>query len=511
MPFFIGFGEAYLPLPTYLFISGLPPPRSAARPMEPSDFLTEVDEELICCICHEVLLMPMVCREGHTFCEACIESWLERNNTCPMDRKNLEKTDLTPVRIVANMIDKMEVRCPNHAAGLGGGASGSGSSSGSSSGRGGGGSGGGGGGSAAPPEAKKRKQTRGKEKANAKTVPPEGGCAWTGTVASRLAHLRDECAFTETECNFGSCGHSMPRHELDEHRNGCVYRMGPCPHCADEMEQRELGDHIETSCPRYEIACPRQCGERFLREEEGAHAAECALAMVACPFAQHGCPTAELMRKDYADHQVGAAGEHAALTATGLSRLEDLIRTVRDDVRAEMQVERERLGDTRGRVSALEDYAESGKLCWTIPGMAQVDFSCGRPVHSSVVQMNMPPFSPMYFQLGIRCSASTRVGNRVHFHVAGDDEWYSGTILAVKIGGVPPQGMAPPGAVAHFGPVIAARITAADGHVYEVPIKNVVGHDVCLALLSVPGPNSTAGIAVVEGSDIHINGHRHVR
>ena len=85
--------------------------------MDPADFLTEVDEELICGICTSVLLNPMSCKEGHTFCNTCITTWLGQKKTCPMDRKRLGKNDLCTVRVVANLISKMAVRCPNHAAG----------------------------------------------------------------------------------------------------------------------------------------------------------------------------------------------------------------------------------------------------------------------------------------------------------------------------------------------------------------------------------------------------------
>ena len=154
--------------------------------MEPSDFLAAVDEELLCGICTNVLLEPKSCKEGRTFCDVCITTWLARKKSCPLDRKKLEKKDLTNVRIVANMIDKMEVRCANHAAGSGGSGSGGGS--------------GGGSGSGGPPA---KKQKGGKGKAKAQGSAPEGGCGWTGTVAERPAHLRDECDFTEVGCSFG--------------------------------------------------------------------------------------------------------------------------------------------------------------------------------------------------------------------------------------------------------------------------------------------------------------------
>jgi E3 ubiquitin-protein ligase NRDP1 len=54
-------------------------------------------EELICSICHDILRNPVFtncCLQ--TFCEQCINDWLETNNTCPYDRQQLNKSQLYP-------------------------------------------------------------------------------------------------------------------------------------------------------------------------------------------------------------------------------------------------------------------------------------------------------------------------------------------------------------------------------------------------------------------------------
>ncbi len=53
-------------------------------------------EELKCGICREILRKPVVtncCLQ--TFCEQCINEWLESNNTCPYDRKELKSSELS--------------------------------------------------------------------------------------------------------------------------------------------------------------------------------------------------------------------------------------------------------------------------------------------------------------------------------------------------------------------------------------------------------------------------------
>jgi hypothetical protein len=53
-------------------------------------------EEYICSICQDIFRNPVVtncCLQ--TFCEQCINDWLETNNTCPYDRKPLNKSQLS--------------------------------------------------------------------------------------------------------------------------------------------------------------------------------------------------------------------------------------------------------------------------------------------------------------------------------------------------------------------------------------------------------------------------------
>ena len=42
----------------------------------PSDLFTSTpDENLLCCICHDVLEEPASCRCGHTFCKGCASGY----------------------------------------------------------------------------------------------------------------------------------------------------------------------------------------------------------------------------------------------------------------------------------------------------------------------------------------------------------------------------------------------------------------------------------------------------
>jgi len=78
-------------------------------------FQGEVDEELICPICSAVLEDPRLAPEcEHAFCADCIHEWLNRQQTCPVDRRSITIAELKPVpRILKNLLSRLEIRCDN--------------------------------------------------------------------------------------------------------------------------------------------------------------------------------------------------------------------------------------------------------------------------------------------------------------------------------------------------------------------------------------------------------------
>lgn len=78
-------------------------------------FEGEVDEELICPICSGVLENPVQAADcEHAFCSTCINDWLTRQTTCPIDRGILRKNQLKPVpRILRNLLSRLKITCSN--------------------------------------------------------------------------------------------------------------------------------------------------------------------------------------------------------------------------------------------------------------------------------------------------------------------------------------------------------------------------------------------------------------
>ena len=76
-------------------------------------FVDSVDEELMCCICTDVLedavqLIP--CQ--HLYCRSCLLNWLSVKAICPVDGQRVNEKCVTPApRSIQNMLSKLNVRC----------------------------------------------------------------------------------------------------------------------------------------------------------------------------------------------------------------------------------------------------------------------------------------------------------------------------------------------------------------------------------------------------------------
>jgi len=75
--------------------------------------LTNVEEELTCGICLEILNEPVVvqcCRQKKK--KKCIKEWMDERQTCPNDRRVLgSKSLVEPPRLIQNMISRLKICC----------------------------------------------------------------------------------------------------------------------------------------------------------------------------------------------------------------------------------------------------------------------------------------------------------------------------------------------------------------------------------------------------------------
>ncbi|XP_013871090.1 E3 ubiquitin-protein ligase NRDP1 isoform X2 [Austrofundulus limnaeus] len=77
-------------------------------------FVGYVNEGLLCCVCRDVLERPLQAPCEHTYCSACISSWLLHHHSCPEDRLPLDVSTLKPLyRYMRNDLNRLQIRCVN--------------------------------------------------------------------------------------------------------------------------------------------------------------------------------------------------------------------------------------------------------------------------------------------------------------------------------------------------------------------------------------------------------------
>jgi len=225
---------------------------------------TTVDEEFLCGICQELMVQPRCCVEGHSYCEVCIQKWLQTCQICPVDREPLNKATLTKNRPVDNMIARLNVSC-----------------------------------------SLKRQ-----------------GCDWAGHRREYEEHpckVREiQCEYCETnlrEVNLSlhhevcglfiitcsrNCGWNGTRDAYSDHDSTCPLLPVICPDCEANMELQCLQEHKESSCSHRYICC-EYCALRIQEKDMEEHLNQCEVMPVKCPYASVGC-TVTVPRSQLANH-----------------------------------------------------------------------------------------------------------------------------------------------------------------------------------------------------------------
>ena len=171
-----------------------------------------VDEayELRCSICKEIFESPKETPCRHRYCQKCIETWLEKQNTCPYCRQALSKQQLVSSS-VEHLVEELQVYCTkkNHK------------------------------------DCKNRKGCDWKGRRADLSIHLENdcthnfcenstkGCVWEGSKKQLLGHLKNECGFVVISCPK-KCGLSVAKFLVEEHiKNTC------------SIARKEIEDRIE--------------------------------------------------------------------------------------------------------------------------------------------------------------------------------------------------------------------------------------------------------------------------
>lgn len=80
-----------------------------------NNFVTNVDQNLVCNICAGIMKQSVVTTCGHSFCHACLSIWLAKPDTesCPVCRAYTSRYDLIPNISLRNIVRSLPVWCDN--------------------------------------------------------------------------------------------------------------------------------------------------------------------------------------------------------------------------------------------------------------------------------------------------------------------------------------------------------------------------------------------------------------
>ncbi len=192
------------------------------------EYISMVDENLMCPICRTPLLEPVTTICDHQFCFDCLTESHKILPLCPVDRTRLRDADIGPTpRIITNQLDALEVRCPNYTA----------------------------------------------------------GCDKVIARSMALNHMDRYCGYALVECPEEICDKKVPRKDIEK---GCLHWLATCPDCHESLFEMDMEAHRAKSCTQRISNC-EECGVEILRIQSGQHEKECPEVEAACKWHIYGC------------------------------------------------------------------------------------------------------------------------------------------------------------------------------------------------------------------------------
>lgn len=205
------------------------------------DYVTAVDENLVCPVCRNPFVEPVTTSCDHVFCKECFDHAYRIAPICPIDRTRLRPPNHvgSTARIITNQLDALEVRCPN--------------------------------------------STDGCEKVLARSMVQN--------------HVDRYCGYSLVDCPEGTCERKAPRKDVHK---GCLHWYAICPDCSESFFAVDMEHHRARVCTERVANCEK-CGLEVLRLNADLHDLECEEAIAPCRWAIYGCEH-QSKRKDLGSH-----------------------------------------------------------------------------------------------------------------------------------------------------------------------------------------------------------------
>lgn len=212
------------------------------------NYVTDVDTNLLCPICHDPLVDPVTTPCDHTFCYRCIRRSIASSpsgTTCPIDREPLIWSEcFSAARLIRTQLNSLIVTCP---------------------------------------------------------FSPRG-CTKELRREVIEKHATTECQYREFLCPDEECTKKLSFKPTDD---VCRHREIDCTLCDEKIEETESEQHL-LSCSESKTRC-EQCWELVTRSQLETHSqVECSEVEVGCMYQDFGCP-ARVLRGHMRTHTLYCA------------------------------------------------------------------------------------------------------------------------------------------------------------------------------------------------------------
>ncbi|KAJ5106743.1 Zinc finger RING-type [Penicillium angulare] len=236
------------------------------------ELVSDYDSHLMCAICHCAFVQPVRLQCDHVFCEKCLRSAITSFRSadpdgfpCPSCRTPTSHLSMSVPRLLINMCDEIQVRCPL--------------------------------------------ATEGCEE-----VVPRGHVQ---------SHVDKYCGYQLVPCPDESCDKMTRKKDLQTGKR-CRHDYWRCSRCEEDVMEQDYEEHDKELCPSLETVCI-DCGTVVLQRALKTHIEACPEVLSSCAASKYGCQV-KIRRAEITTHEqqcpLVAIGPYFEAQNTRLNSLE---------------------------------------------------------------------------------------------------------------------------------------------------------------------------------------------
>ncbi|KAJ6113536.1 Zinc finger RING-type [Penicillium sp. IBT 18751x] len=213
------------------------------------DLVSSYDSHLMCPICHCPFVEPVRLQCDHVFCHKCLRSAMTTFRSadsdefpCPSCRTPTSRVSRSVPRLLINMCDEIQVRCPMQAE----------------------------------------------------------GCSELLPRGHIQSHVDKYCGYRLVPCPDDSCEKKIRKKDLQSEER-CLHGYFRCDRCEEDVIEKDYEEHDKELCPSLETTCV-DCGMTLPQRELKKHVDACPDVVTPCAASKYGCPV-KIRREDSATHE----------------------------------------------------------------------------------------------------------------------------------------------------------------------------------------------------------------